>query len=103
MKPEEFDELLAGETPVLVDFFSTNCDPCRWLLPILADVETHFQQNLTVIKINVEQSTELAHRYDIRSVPTLILFKKQKILWRLAGFDTATRMTSEIEQHLAAC
>ncbi|MGI8892856.1 MAG: thioredoxin family protein [Bacteroidia bacterium] len=102
MKTEELEKLLAAETPVLVDFFSTTCDPCKWLLPILDELQAHFKNNLIIIKINVEQSNTLAHHYDIRSVPTLILFKKKKLLWRLPGFDTAPRMIALIEDHLAA-
>jgi thioredoxin 1 len=98
----EFEKILATETPVLVDFFSTTCDPCRWLLPVLYEIQSHFQNNLQIIKVNVERSNNLAHKYDIRSVPTLILFKNEKILWRIAGFDTAPAMISTIKHHLAA-
>ena len=100
MKLVEFDKLLEKEIPILIDFYSTTCDPCKWLLPILAEVETHFQQRLKVIKINVEQSTELAHQFDIRSVPTLILIKNKQPLWRIAGFDTAPVMIKIIEELL---
>lgn len=102
MEAAEFDKLLATETPLLVDFFTTSCEPCRWVLPILDDVNKHFQKNLVIIKIDVEQSKTLQDKYQIKSVPTLILFKKEKILWRIAGFDTATRLIDTIEQQLAA-
>lgn len=100
MKISEFNKLSEEKTPILIDFYSTTCDPCKWLLPILADVETHFQQRLNIIKINVEKSTDLARQFDIRSVPTLILIKNKQPLWRIAGFDTAPVMIKTIEEVL---
>lgn len=100
MQIEEFNNLLENKTPVLIDFYSTTCDPCKWLLPILDDVEKHFRLKLKVIKINVEQSTDLAHQFDIRSVPTLILIKDKESLWRIAGFETAPIMIGIIEKYI---
>ena len=100
MQIEEFNKLLEDKTTVLVDFYSTTCDPCKWLLPVLDEIEKHFEQRLKIIKINVEQSTDLAHQYDIRSVPTLILIKNKKTLWRIAGYDTAPVMIRIIEEHI---
>ena len=102
MKEEEFNLLIEAETPVLVDFFSTTCDPCKWLLPILAQLENHFKEKLRIVKINIEEADNLREKLIIRSVPTLVLYKNKKILWRLAGFDTAPRMIATIEEHLAA-
>ncbi|MEI6816846.1 MAG: thioredoxin [Bacteroidota bacterium] len=97
---QDFDTLISTNRPVLVDFYATWCDPCKWLIPILADVEKSLINQATIIKIDIEQNENLKQIYQIQSVPTLILFKNQTILWRMNGFKTAPELTQIIQQFL---
>ena len=69
-----FNNIINSEKPVLVDFFAEWCGPCKTMAPILKDVKTQLQENATIIKIDVDKNPEVASIYQIRSVPTLIMF-----------------------------
>ncbi len=80
-----FNNLINSEKPVLVDFFAEWCGPCKTMAPILKDVKTQLQDNATIIKIDVDKNPEVASIYQIRSVPTLIMFKQGKPVWKQSG------------------
>lgn len=80
-----FNNLINSEKPVLVDFFAEWCGPCKTMAPILKDVKTQLQDNATIIKIDVDKNPEVASIYQIRSVPTLIMFKKGQPVWKQSG------------------
>lgn len=80
-----FNNLINSEKPVLVDFFAEWCGPCKTMAPILKDVKTQLQDNATIIKIDVDKNPEIASIYQIRSVPTLIMFKQGKPVWKQSG------------------
>jgi thioredoxin 1 len=72
----EFDtEVLASETPVIVDFWAEWCGPCRAVSPILDQIADERGDELRVVKVNIDEEPELAHRYGILSIPTIVLFK----------------------------
>ena len=77
-----FNNIINSEKPVLVDFFAEWCGPCKTMAPILKDVKTQLQDNATIIKIDVDKNPEVASIYQIRSVPTLIMFKQGKPVWK---------------------
>ncbi|WP_339650515.1 thioredoxin [uncultured Maribacter sp.] len=80
-----FSEIIKGETPIIVDFFADWCGPCKSLAPILKDVKSDLGNSIKVIKIDVDKNQALAAKYQVRGVPTMILFKNGKQVWRQSG------------------
>ena len=81
----KFNELLNSETPVLIDFFAEWCGPCKMLAPILKEVKDELGEGIKIIKIDVDKNQQLATKYQVRGVPTMLLFKKGKQVWRQSG------------------
>lgn len=80
-----FDSIINSEKPVLVDFFATWCGPCKTLAPILKQVKDNLAERITILKIDVDKNQKLASKYQVRGVPTIILFQNGKQLWRQSG------------------
>ena len=83
---------------ILLDFHATWCEPCKWVDPILVDVEKHFAGKIVLKKIDIDEHSDTASALHILSVPTIILFKNGIEVWRIRGFDTLPRMISTIER-----
>ena len=92
-----FSEIIKGETPVLVDFFADWCGPCKSLAPILKDVKSDLGDSIKVIKIDVDKNQALATQYQVRGVPTMILFKNGKQVWRQSGVVPKHELLQVIE------
>ncbi|WP_298322693.1 thioredoxin [uncultured Dokdonia sp.] len=84
MKSSFFD-IIQSETPVLVDFYATWCGPCKTLGPILEQVKDELGDQLKIVKIDVDKNQPLAAQYNVRGVPTMILYKAGKQVWRQSG------------------
>lgn len=95
----KFSALIKGDKPVLVDFFATWCGPCKTQAPILEDVKKRVGEAASILKIDVDQNPKVANQYQIRSVPTLILFKKGKIVWRKSGVFPANDLERLIKEN----
>lgn len=80
-----FDNIIKSEKPVLIDFFGTWCGPCQMLAPILKQVKDSLGDRISIIKIDVDKNQELASKYQVRGVPTMILYQNGKQLWRQSG------------------
>ncbi|MFH6983744.1 thioredoxin [Marinoscillum sp. 108] len=89
-----FHELINRNTPTLVDFYADWCGPCKLMPPILNEVKSNLGGAVNIIKVDVDKNNKAAHKYGIRSIPTLILFKNGKILWRKTG----VAQVAEIQQ-----
>lgn len=95
----KFKELINQDKPVLVDFFAEWCGPCKMMSPILDDVKKRIGDGASIIKIDVDKNPQAAAVYQVRGVPTLILFKNGKQLWRRSGVVSAEELEKQIQQH----
>jgi thioredoxin 1 len=80
-----FDTLIKSEKPILIDFFATWCGPCKTLGPILKQVKDSLGDRITILKIDVDKNQQISSQYQVRGVPTMILFQSGKQLWRQSG------------------
>lgn len=80
-----FQQLIKKDQPVLVDFFATWCGPCQMLAPVLKQVKESLGERITIIKIDVDKNQAIAAQYQVRGVPTMLLFQNGKQLWRQSG------------------
>ncbi len=80
-----FSEIINQPKPVLIDFYADWCGPCKMMSPVLKQVKDNLGERVTIIKIDVDKNQELASKYQVRGVPTLMLFKNGKQLWRQSG------------------
>ena len=96
----KFREIVLSETPTLVDFYATWCGPCQQMHPILDQLKTKLGNSIRVVKIDVDKNQEVAAKFKIRSVPTLLLFKKGEILWRQAGGMDIKSLEQKIKNSL---
>ncbi len=92
-----FEQLIAGDKPVLVDFFATWCGPCKMMHPILEELKQSIGDHATIIKIDVDEAQEFAVQYGVRAVPTLAIFKRGQLVWREAGVHSAQQLIQALE------
>ena len=85
IKMNNFATIINSDKPVLVDFFATWCGPCKMLSPILREVKDSLGDNVSIIKIDVDKNQQISSQYQVRGVPTMILFQNGKQLWRQSG------------------
>lgn len=94
-----FSEMINSSKPVLVDFFATWCGPCKTMEPILKNVKSALGDAASIIKIDVDRNPAAAQAYQVQGVPTLILFKEGKVLWRQSGVIPAKQLEAIIRQY----
>ncbi len=96
----KFSELINVEKPVLVDFFADWCGPCKMLAPILKEVKDELGDTISIIKIDVDKNQPLASQFNVRGVPTMILFKNGQQLWRQSGVVSKQEIVQLLQSHL---
>lgn len=99
---EKFEELIKGNVPVLVDYFATWCGPCKMMHPILEEVKKQLGDKVKILKIDIDMpaNRQSVYTYQVQSVPTLMLFKDGKMLWRQSGVVQAKPLKEIIEKYL---
>jgi len=96
----KFDEMINSTTPTLVDFYATWCGPCKMMSPLLEQVASEMGDETKIIKVDIDKNRDAAAQYGIRSVPTLILFKEGKIVWRQSGLPPKNLITESIKKFI---
>jgi len=94
-----FSTIIDSDIPVLVDFFADWCGPCKLLAPILKEVKAELGDNVKIVKIDVDKNQPLAAQYQVRGVPTMLLFKNGKQLWRQSGVLQKNDIINIIKSH----
>lgn len=95
---EKFEDIINSDKPVLVDFFATWCGPCKMMHPVLEDLHGNVGDKARIIKIDIDKNEQLAATYNVRSVPTFMLFKNGKLEWREAGMQSLDKLVKLINQ-----
>jgi len=95
-----FQDIINQNVPVLVDFKADWCQPCKMMTPILKQVKQNFHDKLKIIKIDIDKNPAIAQKFGIRSVPTLVLFKNGKEVWKQSGVLQSNQINSIINTYL---
>jgi thioredoxin 1 len=99
--PTSFEELIkTHDKPILVDFWAEWCGPCKTLAPTIKQIASDFKGKLTVIKVNVDEKPQLSAEYRIQGIPTLMLFDKGQITWRISGALPYDQLKQELTTRL---
>jgi thioredoxin 1 len=97
LNKEEFEQKLASENLLLVDFWAPWCGPCKMLAPVLDELANEYFGKVTVVKVNTDECPEVAARYGIQSIPTVILFKNGKLIGKEIGLKPASAFNKMID------
>ncbi len=92
-----FNDIIQSDKPVLVDFYATWCGPCKMMEPILKELSAMVGEDARIIKVDVDKNPAAAAAYNVMGVPTLIIFKNGKTIWRESGIVDAAELKAKID------
>lgn len=97
-----FDEVIAGDIPVLVDFYATWCGPCKMMSPVLEELKHKLGDKLRIIKLDIENKNNIkvVQRFRVRSVPTLMIFRRGELVWHESGARDLAEMERIVSAYL---
>lgn len=96
-----FSELTNSDKPVLVDFYADWCAPCRAMKPVLEDLKAQMGDQIAIFKIDVDRNPAISERFNVMSIPTLIVFKNGEPVWRKSGMASSSELKNTLTNHLA--
>jgi len=94
-------EVISSDVPVLIDFWAVWCAPCKMVAPIVEQIATEYRGKLKVGKLDVDNNRQTAMEYGIRSIPTLLVFAKGKVVEQIIGVVSKSHLVEKLELHLA--
>lgn len=100
VQSNEFEDVIKGEKPTIVDFFATWCGPCKMLSPILEKIEEDSEGKFNVVKVDIDESLDLARKYGIMSVPTMIVFKEGQEQEKMIGLRQKSQIEEAVKKYL---
>lgn len=95
-----FGDIINSGKPVLVDFFAEWCGPCKMMAPVLKQVKDEVKDTASIIKVDIDKNQQTAAVYNISAVPTIVLFKNGKVVWRQSGVVPKVTLVNKIKEHL---
>jgi len=95
-----FKEIISGEKPVLVDFFAEWCGPCKMMAPVLKELSKDMGDRATILKVDVDKNPQAAQVFQVRGVPTFVIFKKGKPVWRQSGAMSKQVLAEALESNM---
>jgi len=96
----KFSDIIKGDKPVLIDFSAEWCAPCRMMPPILKDVKKQLGDRIRILKVDVDRNPAISQKYQIRNVPTLMVFKNGQVVFRQAGVIPSKEIMQMLQPHL---
>ena len=97
----EFNDLINGDKPVLVDFWAEWCGPCRMVGPIVEEIAGEYADKLAVAKLNVDENPQVSHQYEVMSIPTLIVYQGGEVKKRIVGARPKAMLLQELAEFIA--